>query len=78
VSKNLKIRIYKIIILHVVLCGYETWSVTLREEHRLSFFFNIVVHPAYVIFNNILIIIIIIIIITVILLLDQSTHAFLC
>jgi hypothetical protein len=35
-SKNLKIRIYKTIILLVVLCGCETLSLTLREEHRLS------------------------------------------
>jgi hypothetical protein len=34
-SKNIKIKIYKIIILHVVLYGCETWSLTLREEHRL-------------------------------------------
>jgi hypothetical protein len=33
--KNLKIRIYKTIILPVVLHGCETWSLTLREEHRL-------------------------------------------
>jgi hypothetical protein len=33
-SKNLKIRIYKTIILPVVLYGCETWSLTLREEHR--------------------------------------------
>jgi hypothetical protein len=32
-SKNLKIRIYKTIILPVIM--YETWSLTLREEHRL-------------------------------------------
>jgi hypothetical protein len=38
--------------------------------------FNIVVHPAYVIFNNILIIIIIIIIVMLLLLLDQSTQRF--
>jgi hypothetical protein len=38
VSKNLKIKIYKIIILPVVLYGYETWSLTLREEHRLRVF----------------------------------------
>jgi hypothetical protein len=37
-SKNLKIRIYKIIILTVVLYGCETWSLTLREEHRLGVF----------------------------------------
>jgi hypothetical protein len=34
-SKNLKIRIYKTIILPVVLYGCETWALTLREEHRL-------------------------------------------
>ena len=37
-SKNIKIETYKTIILCVVLCGYETWSLwslTLREEHRL-------------------------------------------
>jgi hypothetical protein len=32
-SKNIKIRIYKTIILPVVLYGCETWSLTLREEH---------------------------------------------
>jgi hypothetical protein len=40
ISKNLKIKIYKIVILPVVLCGCETWSVTLREEHRLRIFEN--------------------------------------
>jgi hypothetical protein len=34
-SKNLKIRIYKTIILPVVLYGCETWYLTLREEHKL-------------------------------------------
>jgi hypothetical protein len=29
----LLVRIYKTIILPVVLCGCETWSLTLREEH---------------------------------------------
>jgi hypothetical protein len=38
VSKNLKIIIYKTIILLVVLCGFETLSLTLREEHRLRVF----------------------------------------
>jgi hypothetical protein len=33
-SENFKIRIYKTIILPVVLYGCETWSLTLREEHR--------------------------------------------
>ena len=35
-SKNLKIKIYRTIILPVVLYGCETWSLTLREKHRLS------------------------------------------
>jgi hypothetical protein len=34
-SKNLKIRIYKSIILPIVLYGCDTLSLTLREEHRL-------------------------------------------
>ena len=34
-SKNLKIKIYRTIISFVVLYGCETWSLTLREEHRL-------------------------------------------
>jgi hypothetical protein len=37
-SKNLKIRIYKTVILPVVLHGCDTWSRTLREEHRLGVF----------------------------------------
>jgi hypothetical protein len=36
----LKIRIHKTIILPVVLYGSETWSLTLREEHRLRVFEN--------------------------------------
>jgi hypothetical protein len=39
-SKNLKIRIYKTIILPVVLYACDTWSLTLREEHRLRVFKN--------------------------------------
>jgi hypothetical protein len=35
-----KIKIYKTIILPVVLYGCETWSLTLREEHRLRVFEN--------------------------------------
>jgi hypothetical protein len=35
ISKDLKIKIYKSVILPVVLYGYETWSLTLREDHRL-------------------------------------------
>jgi hypothetical protein len=39
-SKNLKIKIYKTVILPVVLYGCETWSITLRDEHRLRIFEN--------------------------------------
>jgi hypothetical protein len=41
-SKNVKIKIhvYEILILHVVLCGCETCSLTLREEHRFRVFVN--------------------------------------
>ena len=39
-SKNLKIKIHRFIILPVVLYGCETWSLTLREEHRLRVFEN--------------------------------------
>jgi len=39
-SKKLKIKIYRTIILPVVLYGCETWSLTLREEHRLRVFEN--------------------------------------
>jgi hypothetical protein len=37
-SKNLKIRTSKSIVLPVVLHGRETWSQTLRQKHRLSVF----------------------------------------
>jgi hypothetical protein len=39
-SENLNIRIYKTIILPVVLYGRKTWFLTLREEHRLRVFEN--------------------------------------
>jgi hypothetical protein len=39
-SKNLKIKIYRTIILPVVWYGCETWSLTLREKHRLRVFEN--------------------------------------
>jgi hypothetical protein len=38
--KNVKIKIYTIIVLPVVLYGYETWFLTIREENRLSVFQN--------------------------------------
>jgi hypothetical protein len=39
-SKNAKIRIYKTIILLVVLFWCTAWSLTLKEEHRLRVFQN--------------------------------------
>jgi hypothetical protein len=39
-QKNITITIYKTIILPVVLYGCKTWSLTLREEHRLGEFEN--------------------------------------
>jgi hypothetical protein len=37
-SKNIKTEIIKSLILSVVLYGYENWSLTLKEVHRLSMF----------------------------------------
>jgi hypothetical protein len=39
-STNLKIKIYKTLILPVVRYGCDTWSLTFREEHRLRLFEN--------------------------------------
>jgi hypothetical protein len=39
-SKNVNVRIYMTIILPVVLYVYETWSVIVREEHKLGVFEN--------------------------------------
>jgi hypothetical protein len=39
-SRNVKVKIYKTIILPVVLYGCETWSLTLRKEHTLRVFEN--------------------------------------
>ena len=46
-SKNLKIKIYRIIILPVVLYGCETWSLTLREERKLRVFENMVLRRIF-------------------------------
>jgi hypothetical protein len=40
-------EIYKTITLPVVLYGYKTWSLTLREEHRLRVFENMVVRRIF-------------------------------
>jgi len=39
-SKNLKIKIYRTVVLPVVLYGCETWLLTFREECRLRVFEN--------------------------------------
>jgi hypothetical protein len=39
-SRNVKVKIYKTIILPVVLYGCATWSLTLREENTLRVFEN--------------------------------------
>ena len=46
-SKNLKIKIYRTMILPVVLYGYETWLLTLREERRLRVFENLVLSRVF-------------------------------
>jgi len=46
-SKNLKIKIYRTIILPVVLYGCETWSLTLREETKLRVFENMVLRRIF-------------------------------
>jgi len=46
-SKNLKIKIYRIIILPMVLYGCKTWSLTLREECRLRGFENRVLRGVF-------------------------------
>jgi hypothetical protein len=47
ISKNLKIKIYKTVILPVLLYGCETWSLTLGEEHRLGVFENRVLRKIF-------------------------------
>jgi hypothetical protein len=39
-SRNLKVKLRKTIIVPVVLYGCETWSLTLREKHILRVFEN--------------------------------------
>jgi len=47
ISKILKIKKYRTIILPVVLYGYETWSLTLREERKLRVFENMVLRKIF-------------------------------
>jgi hypothetical protein len=46
-SKKLKIKIYKPIILPVVLYGCETWSLIFREECGLRVFENMVLRNIF-------------------------------
>jgi len=46
-SKNLNIKIYRSIILPIVLYGCETWSLTLREERKLRVFENMVMRRIF-------------------------------
>ena len=46
-SKNIQIKICRTIILPVVLCGCETWSLTLREERTLRVFQNMVLRRIF-------------------------------
>ena len=47
VINKLKVKTYKTIILPVVLYGCETWSLTLRDEHRLRVFDSKVVRKIF-------------------------------
>jgi len=47
VSKHLKIKIYRTIILPVGFYGCETWSLTLREERKLRVFDNMVLRRIF-------------------------------
>jgi len=46
-SKNLKIKIYRTIILPVILYGCDTWSLTLRDERGLIMFENRVLRKIF-------------------------------
>jgi len=46
-SKNLKTKIYRTVILPFVLYGCETWSLTLREERKLRMFENMVLRRIF-------------------------------
>jgi hypothetical protein len=47
IETKLKIKIHKSAILPVVLYGCDTWSLTLREEHRLRVFENSVLRMIF-------------------------------
>jgi hypothetical protein len=47
IKKNIKTRKYRTIILPFVLCGFETWSLTLMGEHRPMVFDNRVLRKIF-------------------------------
>jgi hypothetical protein len=51
-TKNIKIKIYKTMILHLVLYGCDIWSLRLREERRLKVSENRVLRRIYVTKRN--------------------------
>jgi hypothetical protein len=53
-SRNVKVKIYKTTILPVVLYGCESWSLALREEHRLKVFENRVLRRIFDLSNRIM------------------------
>jgi len=46
-SKNIKIKVHRTIILPVVLYGCETWLLTMGEENRLRVFENRVLRKIF-------------------------------
>jgi len=46
-SKNLKIKLYRTLVLPVVLYGCEAWSLMLREERKLGVFENMVLRRIF-------------------------------
>ncbi len=46
-SKHIKVKIYRTIILPFVLYGCETWSPTVSEDHRLRMFGNVVLRKIF-------------------------------
>jgi hypothetical protein len=46
-SKNIKIEMYRTVILPAVFYGCDSWSVTLREERRLRVFENRVLREIF-------------------------------
>jgi len=47
IHKNIKIKIQRITILPVALCGCETWSLTMSEESRLRVCENRLLRKTY-------------------------------